>query len=209
LLCIYLIQYVVFWINNIPKDGQMQSPKEMIMGEQILDTKFICKLPFGVCVQAHDDLEITNTMLPRTTGAINLGPSNMRGGHQFLSLVTGEIIMQRNWTEMSVPTDVIIRLEQMSKDLNDSLEDFLENVDDVTPTEQKIEEEKKSEGKIDLEINEEKETVLEEDNFHRDAEEILGVEDTRYENKVMKSRSDSFERNETYIEDELPQSGDK
>jgi hypothetical protein len=175
---------VVFWINNIPKDGKMKFPKEMIMGVQILDTKFIYKLPLGACVQAHDDLEITNTMLPRTTGVINLGPSNMRGGHQCLSMETGETIVQRKWTEMPVPTDVIIWLEEMSKDLKDSLEDFLENVDEVTPTNKKIEEEERIERDIDLEIGEEKETVFKEDNFNGDAEEILGLEDTSYENEV-------------------------
>jgi hypothetical protein len=31
-----LVQYTVFWLNNIPKKGQTQSPKEIIMGEQKL-----------------------------------------------------------------------------------------------------------------------------------------------------------------------------
>jgi len=37
---IALIQYTVFWLNNIPNDGQMHSPKKIIMGEQKLDAKF-------------------------------------------------------------------------------------------------------------------------------------------------------------------------
>jgi hypothetical protein len=70
-------------------------------------------------------------MLPRTTGAINLGPSNLRGGHKFLSLETGEIIMRRRWTEMPVPTDVVARLEEMSSDPNDSLHDYIiDKIDD-------------------------------------------------------------------------------
>ena len=33
---IALIQYVVFWLNDIPKENQLLSPREMIKGEQIL-----------------------------------------------------------------------------------------------------------------------------------------------------------------------------
>jgi hypothetical protein len=50
-----LIYYVIFWLNNIPKEGQKLSPKEMIMGTQVLDYKTLCKLPFGAYVQVHDD----------------------------------------------------------------------------------------------------------------------------------------------------------
>jgi len=120
---IALIQCTIFWLNNIPKEGQDQSPKEIIMGEQKLDTKYICKLPFGAYMQVHEDREITNTTLPRTTGSINLGPSNLKGEHKFLSLETGDIIMRRRWTEMPVPTDVIVRQEEMSSNPNNSLRD--------------------------------------------------------------------------------------
>jgi len=123
---IALVQYTVFWLNNIPKEGQTHSPKEIIMGKQKIDVKFICKFPFGAYVQAHKDQEITNTMLPRTTGAIDLGPSNLKGGHKFLSLETGDIIVRKRWTEMPVPTDVIIRLEEMSTDPNDDINEYLD-----------------------------------------------------------------------------------
>jgi hypothetical protein len=64
------IQYVIFWLNYIPKEGQVQAPKEIIMGEQRLDCKVLCKLPFGA--------------------------------YKFLSLTTGEVIMQRKWMELPV-----------------------------------------------------------------------------------------------------------
>ena len=59
-----LIQYIVFWLNLIPKDGQEYSPKEIICGEQKIDYKVLCKIPFGAYVQVHDDLEVTSTMQP-------------------------------------------------------------------------------------------------------------------------------------------------
>jgi hypothetical protein len=37
---IALVQYTVFWLNNILKEGQDQSPKEIIMGKQKLDAKY-------------------------------------------------------------------------------------------------------------------------------------------------------------------------
>ncbi len=39
-----MIQYVVFWLNNIPKEDQNESPREMIIGHQVLDTKMVCKI---------------------------------------------------------------------------------------------------------------------------------------------------------------------
>jgi len=72
-----LIKYVVIWLNNTLKENQSLTPREMILGEQILDCKNICKIPFGSYVQVHEDRQVTNTMESRTTGAICLGISNM------------------------------------------------------------------------------------------------------------------------------------
>lgn len=43
-----------------------------MLGCQKLDYKKVCQLPFGVYVQVHDDQQVTNTMEPRTTGAVIL-----------------------------------------------------------------------------------------------------------------------------------------
>jgi len=64
-------------LNNIPKEGKDESPREMIMGEQKLDYKMICNISFGGYAQVHEDCEVTNTMKQHTTGGINMGPSNM------------------------------------------------------------------------------------------------------------------------------------
>jgi hypothetical protein len=40
---ITLKQYVVFWLNNVPKENQVSSPREMIMGEETLDCKSVCR----------------------------------------------------------------------------------------------------------------------------------------------------------------------
>jgi hypothetical protein len=112
---ISLIQYVTFWLNNIPKAGQQYSPRDLVFGEQKIDYNLICQLPFGAYVQVHDDLDITNTMQSRTTGAINLGVTgSIQGTHKFFSLNTGEIIVRRKWTELPVPNEVINRLEELT-----------------------------------------------------------------------------------------------
>jgi len=124
---ITLIKYVVSWLNNTLKENQSLTPREMILGEQILDCKNICKIPFGSYVQVHEDQHVTNTMESRKTGAICLGPSNMNGGYNFFSLETGEIIIRRNWTELPVPMDVVSRLKEMSNGRNSNIEEILED----------------------------------------------------------------------------------
>ncbi len=129
-----MVNYVVFWLNQIPKEGQNFSPRGMILGGQKIDYKNVCRLPFGAYVQVHDDRQITNTMESRTTGAINLGATgNVQGAHRFLSLVTGDIIVCRSWTELPIPAEVLIRMEELSTDPNDTMEDLEDEDEDVPP----------------------------------------------------------------------------
>jgi hypothetical protein len=116
------VQYVIYWLNQIPKEGQDLSPRDKILGGQGLDCKLHCRLPFGAYVQVHDDRQVTNDMRSRTTGAINLGPTgSIQGAHIFLSLTTGEIIIRRTWTELPIPLEVVIRMEELSFNQNDDI----------------------------------------------------------------------------------------
>jgi hypothetical protein len=115
----------------MPKHDQRLSPRDIIMGEEKLDYKKVCQLPFGAYVQVHDDLDITNTMESRTTGAINLGPTgNLQGAHRFLSLKTGELLAWRRWTELPVPSDVIHRVEEMAGESEDVLRSLMDVEED-------------------------------------------------------------------------------
>jgi len=69
---IALLQNVIFWLNNIPKMGQNHLPRDLVCGEQVLNYKTVCRIPFGAYAQVHDDQNVTNTMASRTTGAISL-----------------------------------------------------------------------------------------------------------------------------------------
>jgi len=125
-----MINYVVLWLNLLPKTGQDNSPRDIILGEEKINYKTMCQLLFGAYAQVHDDLDITNTMESRITGAINLGPTgNLQGTHRFLSLKTGELIVQRKWTELPVPSDAIDRLEELAGDVSNVL-DRLEEKND-------------------------------------------------------------------------------
>jgi hypothetical protein len=73
-----------------------------------VDFKRDCKLGYGEYVQVYADEDITNTMKPRTLGAICVGVSgNLQGTYLFLSLATWKILKRRQWVEMPIPQDVI------------------------------------------------------------------------------------------------------
>jgi hypothetical protein len=108
---VQLVYYCVFWINNTPKPNsgisKDRSPKEIVLGIKP-DFKRDCMLSYGSYCQVHEDLEVTNTMQSRATGAICLGPAgNYQGGYKFFSLSTKRVIKRRKWTELPVPNEVI------------------------------------------------------------------------------------------------------
>jgi hypothetical protein len=161
-----IIQYVVYWLNNLPKEQQNESPRQIIFATPKLDFNTVCRLPFGAYVQVHDEAMVTNTMEPRTTGAINLGPTgNIQGAHKFFSLTTGEILIRKKWTELPVPSDVLIRLDEMAMDPNDNVEGMREEeeeenrqTEDNGQEEQNPLEAREETGKEDIgEINDDEE----------------------------------------------------
>jgi hypothetical protein len=164
-----MIHYIVFWLNLVPKSDQDYSPKELILGEQKLDYKFLCQLPFGTSVQVHDDLEVTNNMESRTTGAINLGPTgNAQGKHSFLSLKTRETIVRRNWTEIPVPTDVIIRLGELKEEsfkAGNSMNNFSEENPLGTDVDEIIDENNEMPDDQENIISSHKGDIIREENF--------------------------------------------
>ncbi len=88
--------------NQMPKKMKV-TPKEIIMGDQKLDYKTVCQLPFRAYTQVHDDLAVTNNMKPWTAGAVNLGPTgNIQGAHRFLSRLTGDMVIHRKLTELPI-----------------------------------------------------------------------------------------------------------
>jgi hypothetical protein len=88
------------------------SARELFQGRKV-DFNLDCQLEFGQYCQIHEDHEVTNTMKPRTVGAIALGPSgNIQGSYNFLNLSTWRVVKRRRWTALPIPQDVINMLNE-------------------------------------------------------------------------------------------------
>ena len=98
-MMIELVNYAVSWLNNFPPKGGVSStlsPRTIFTGVQ-LDFNKHCKIEFGAYAQVHEENEPTNSIKPRTTGAIALGSKyHLQGGYNFFSLNTGKVIVQRS-----------------------------------------------------------------------------------------------------------------
>jgi hypothetical protein len=106
----FLVQTIVMWLNNFPPRGgvsQTLSPRQLIVGNQ-LSAKLHCRIEFGAYAQVHEENTPTNSMTPRTIGAICLGPTgNAQGGYRFMSLLTGKLLYRRSFSVVPV-TDLVI-----------------------------------------------------------------------------------------------------
>jgi hypothetical protein len=69
------------------------------------------KYEFGQYVQLHITEKVTNTMKSRTIGAIVMGPGNLWGKYNFMSLETGMAINSRVLASLLITNEVIERVE--------------------------------------------------------------------------------------------------
>ena len=119
MLKVHLVQYCVMMINMVPKGDSEQSPREELTGQKV-DFKRDCKVQFGAYCQVHEDNVVTNTMEPRVTSAIALGPTgNAQGSYKFMSLSTWKIITRRSFDVIPMPQDVIRYLNERANSRND------------------------------------------------------------------------------------------
>jgi hypothetical protein len=102
-----LTYYACKMINMFPKANSASvAPRELFTGVRI-DYKRD-KLGFGEYVQVYAENDITNTMQPRTFGALIMrSAGNMQGTYLFMSLLTWKVIRRRAWVEMPLPKEVI------------------------------------------------------------------------------------------------------
>ena len=114
-----LSKAMVYWLNSIPLNtgvSPTMSPRTIITG-QLLDYHKHCRYEFGKYVQTHEEHD--NSLLSRTVGAIALRPTgNQQGGYFFMSLHTGCIINRLHATKLPMPSEVIIRVDQLAKAQN-------------------------------------------------------------------------------------------
>jgi hypothetical protein len=87
------------------------------MTGEALDFKKHLSLQLGQYCQVHEEDAPRNSQLPRTQGAICLGPSgNKQGGFKFTSLTLGKRISRRTWDIIPMPQLVIDRVNKLGKD---------------------------------------------------------------------------------------------
>ncbi len=89
------VMFVTKQLNLFPVNGGIlahYSPKQIMSGE-VVHYKF-CTLPFGAYCQISEEAQPRNSLVPRTQGALALGPSgNVQGGHKFYTLNTGMVVV--------------------------------------------------------------------------------------------------------------------
>jgi len=88
------------------------SPRQ-ILHRRNLNYKHDCKFALGAYVQAHDDLEQTNTQEPRTLDCIYLRPV-AQDTHEVFSLKTEAVIKRRSLTELPITQTVIRAVEAIA-----------------------------------------------------------------------------------------------
>ncbi len=124
LLTINIVLYCVRMLNYFPAKGgisDIYSPMTIMTG-QTLSFKEHLRLQIGSYVQVHEEDTPRNSQLPRTKGAICLGPSgNQQGGYKFLSLKSGYRITRRSWDEIPMPDTVIDRVNVLGHGQNEQL----------------------------------------------------------------------------------------
>ena len=121
-LIIELAAWVVFWLNALHPSATIlpnQSPQSIVTGHKI-NYNLHCRFDFSEYVQAYENVD--NTMRPRTVGALALrSTGNERGGHYFLSLMTGRLINRLSATKLPMPHNVVSQVHQMAKQSPDGL----------------------------------------------------------------------------------------
>jgi hypothetical protein len=119
LMTIHMVFIAVKLLNHFPPKGGISdtvSPKTIMTGETLAYKKHL-SLQLGQYCQVHEEDTPRNSQLPRTQGAIYLGPSgNIQGGFKFMSLMSGKRIAQRTWDIIPMPQTIIDRVNKLGKD---------------------------------------------------------------------------------------------
>ena len=116
-ILVELIYHIVLWLNAFPTKSGVSatlSPREIVLRHKLSFAKH-CKSPFGTYCEAHDEPSPTNSMIPRSTPALVLGPTgNLQGTYKFYNIATGAKIKRQKFTPYPMPDSVIRKIEQSS-----------------------------------------------------------------------------------------------
>ena len=110
-----LIRYSVMILNAFPSKSGISTtltPRNILDGLPHLDYNHL-NTQFGSYVQLRVDRTVTNTMLPRTIGAIVLDPKGAHGNYNFLSLETGKRVNGVIRAFLPATDEVIARIDDI------------------------------------------------------------------------------------------------
>jgi len=101
-------------LNYFPSRSGLNVCARTILHGKSTDCDLLCRVPFGDCVQTHEENNPTNNMQDRSLGVMCLGPmDNSRGGHKFMNLNAGEIIERRSFTPIPMMQEVMDRVIEL------------------------------------------------------------------------------------------------
>ena len=116
IMVIQMVLHATKMLNYFPTSvgiGNGYSPRTLMTGE-VLSYKTHLALKFGDYCQVHEIDEPRNSQLPRTQGAICMGPtSSIQPGFRFLNLKSGKTIVRRSWDRLPMPDTVIARVNRL------------------------------------------------------------------------------------------------
>jgi hypothetical protein len=116
LMLIRMVLHTVPFMNSFPRKGGLQHypPSAIMTGAQLHMNQL--QLKFGSYCQVAEDVTPRNSLAACTRAAISMGPSgNLSGGHLFLALDSGKMIVRNRWKELPMPTAVIDRVNVLSR----------------------------------------------------------------------------------------------
>ena len=111
-----LAKYATFYLNHLPWNSGVSktlSPAYIVSGQR-LDYKNHCQLEFLEYIQVLNQSD--NTIKPRTSPALNLGPTgNDQGTHRFYNLASERIVHRLHWTSAPKPEGVEEAIQKLAK----------------------------------------------------------------------------------------------
>lgn len=112
MVLVYAMTFRLHVFPNARGLTQDISSPELVSGDKLAAIKH-CALPFGTYVRTHQEHD--NSMATCTIGAIALRRTgSTQGGHYFFSIKNGKRINLNQYTEVTMPAEVIERVNQMA-----------------------------------------------------------------------------------------------
>jgi hypothetical protein len=119
IMVIAMVECATLWLNAFPSSNGVSdtmSPSTIVQGKPNPDMN-PKRIVHGSYAMVY--IGTKNNMTCRSMPAIALNPSNMHGGHYFMSLYSGKRLHSYKWDELPIDDDVINRVEELG-DIEDA-----------------------------------------------------------------------------------------